>query len=410
MSVARRSSPRTSDLLPAVTADANNLGGMRAEKFLRDYWQKKPLLIRQAMPEFESPLDADELAGLACEEGIESRLIVQNEGNYQLEQGPFKAKRFSKLPERNWTLLVQDVEKHLPQFAVYLDQFDFLPHWRIDDLMISHAATGGSVGPHTDAYDVFLLQAKGRRRWSIAEHFNAEIIPGMDVKVLKEFRAEQSWDLEPGDMLYLPPNVAHEGVALDDDCMTWSIGFRAPSLRDMFLDFSEWMYQRLPDDMMYTDADLTVSESGTGQISPAAFQRMRDLLQRALNPGNSVLDDWFGQFMTEPKPWLNTEPSEDAPPADVFSARLEAGDALLRDSRARLAWSESADGTILFVNGESWRTDTELAALLELLCTQRRFTAARLDEYLQDAGITLLLRLHQAGALHFASTVEAEND
>lgn len=383
---------------------------MSAEEFLRDYWQKKPLLIHQAIPDFESPLDADELAGLACEDGIESRLIVQRDGEYQLEQGPFKAKRFSKLPERDWTLLVQDVEKHLPQFAAWLDHFSFLPHWRIDDLMISHAATGGGVGPHIDAYDVFLLQAKGRRRWSIAENFAPDIVPGMDVKVLQEFNAERSWDLEPGDMLYLPPEVAHEGVALDDDCMTWSIGFRAPSLRDMFLDFSEWMYQRLPEDVMYADADLAASESSEGKISPAAFSRMHKLLHSALHTDEQTMNSWFGQFMTEPKPWLNTDPSEDTPSEDLFRSRLKAGDVLLRDSRAQLAWSESADSHILFVNGEAWSTPLDLKDLLALLCTRRRFTAAQLDEYLQDDGIGLLLRLHGAGAIHFASTVEAEYD
>lgn len=383
---------------------------MSPEEFLRDYWQKKPLLIRQAIPDFESPLDADELAGLACEDGIESRLIVQRDGEYQLEQGPFKAKRFSRLPERDWTLLVQDVEKHLPQFAAWLDQFNFLPHWRVDDLMISHAAIGGGVGPHTDAYDVFLLQAKGRRRWSIAENYNPDIIPGMDVKVLKEFSAEQSWDLEPGDMLYLPPDIAHEGVALDDDCMTWSIGFRAPSLRDMFLDFSEWMYQQLPEDVMYTDADLTKSESGEGKISPAAFARMRKLLRNALDTDEHTMNSWFGQFMTEPKPWLITEPSEDTPSADRFRSRLASGDVLLRDSRAQLAWSESNNDVILFVNGEAWRTDTRMNGLLELLCTQRRYTSSLLDEYLGEAGVALLMRLHRAGAIHFASIANAERE
>lgn len=383
---------------------------MRAEEFLRDYWQKKPLLIRQAMPAFVSPLDADELAGLACEEGIESRLIVRRDDEYQLEQGPFKAKRFSKLPERNWTLLVQDVEKHLPQFAEYLDLFDFLPHWRIDDLMISHAATGGGVGPHTDAYDVFLLQAKGRRRWSIAEHYNPAIIPGMDVKVLEEFNAEQSWDLEPGDMLYLPPDVAHEGIALDDECMTWSIGFRAPSLRDMFLDFSEWLYQRLPEDVMYTDADLAVSESGAGKFSPQAFARMRKLMHGAMNTDNHLLDSWFGQFMTEPKPWLVTEPSEDTPSRELFGSRLKTGETLLRDSRAQLAWSATGHELVLFVNGEAWSVDASLQGLLELLCTRRCFTEVLLDEYLGVAGYALLSRLHAAGAIHFASTMEAEHD
>lgn len=307
-------------------------------------------------------------------------------------------------------MLVQDIEKHLPQFATYLDCFDFLPHWRIDDLMISHAASGGGVGPHTDAYDVFLLQAKGRRRWSIAETFKPDIIPGMDVKVLRDFEPEQEWTLEAGDMLYLPPNVAHEGVALDDDCMTWSIGFRAPSLRDMFLDFSEWLHQRLPEDTMYSDPDLATDETGRGEISPAGFARLRALMRTALDADGEILDRWFGQFMTEPKPWLECETSEDTPSPEDFHARLENGDMLLRDTRALLAWREEKDGDILFVNGKALETGAQLSALLELLCTQRQFTAAMLENDFDDKSLALLCQLHEQGVLHFASTVEVDDE
>lgn len=388
----------------------NILGDIPVDVFLRDFWQKKPLLVRRAFPDFESPLDADELAGLACEEGVESRLILQHENKYALEHGPFDATRFSKLPRENWTLLVQDVEKHLPQFAAYLDCFDFLPHWRVDDLMISHAANGGGVGPHTDAYDVFLLQAKGRRRWSIAENFKPGIVQDMDVKVLREFKPEQEWILDAGDMLYLPPNVAHEGIALDDNCMTWSIGFRAPSLRDMFLDFSEWLHQRLPEDTMYSDPDLAADESGRGEISPAGFSRMRTLMRTALNVDDGTLDSWFGQFMTEPKPWLECEPSENFPSLHAFRARLESGDALVRDTRALLAWRAGEKDDVLFVNGEALEVNTHLRELARQLCTQRRFTAAALEDCFNDNGLALLRRLHEKGVLHFASTVEVDDE
>jgi len=387
----------------------NILGTLHPADFLQNYWQKKPLLIHGAIPGFTSPLAAEELAGLACEEGVESRLVEFRNGAYLLDTGPFDAKRFSKLPKRDWTLLVQDVEKHLPELAAILDRFDFIPHWRIDDLMISYAVKGGSVGPHTDAYDVFLLQASGRRCWSIAEHYNPEIVPGMDVKVLKEFKAEQEWILEPGDMLYLPPDVAHEGVALDDECMTWSVGFRAPSLRDMFLDLSEWLYQRLPEDVMYADPDLAVTEAGRGEISAHAFTRMRALLRTAMNVDDGILDGWFGQFMTEPKPWLACETSENTPARDMFHSRLASGDALVRDTRALLAWRSSSAGTVLFVNGEAWDAGGDLEGLLELLCTQRRFSMPLLEPYLHETGLALLRRLHEHGALHFASMVETDN-
>ncbi|HEX6929043.1 MAG TPA: cupin domain-containing protein [Gammaproteobacteria bacterium] len=382
------------------------LGDIEASDFLRSYWQKKPLLIRGALPGFESPLGADELAGLACEDGIESRLIERHGDRYVLENGPFEEKRFAKLATRNWTLLVQDIEKHLPDLAGHLDLFDFIPHWRIDDLMISCAAEGGGVGPHVDAYDVFLLQAKGKRRWSIAEHFDPEIIPDMDVRVLKNFTPEQDWVLEPGDMLYLPPNVAHEGVALDGDCMTWSIGFRAPSVRDMLSDFTEWLHEKLPEDKMYADPDLAPWEAGNGKISPTAFMRMRRLLRDAMLANDLALDRWFGQFMTEPKPWLRTEASEELPDEKAFGRRFEAGDELLRDSRALLAWSPFEQGALLFVNGEAWDLPPGLEGMLESLCTDRRYTTRTFESTLDGDGVSLLHRLHREGVLHFASSVE----
>ncbi|HEX7047173.1 MAG TPA: cupin domain-containing protein [Gammaproteobacteria bacterium] len=389
--------------------DVKLLGTFDAESFLRDYWQKKPLLIRQALPAFESPIDADELAGLACEDNVESRLIEKRGDSYSVESGPFTEKRFTKLPKQEWTLLVQDVEKHLPDFAQYLDLFDFIPRWRIDDLMISVAAEGGGVGPHVDAYDVFLLQAKGRRRWRIAERFNPEIIPEMDLRVLKHFDAEQEWILEPGDMLYLPPNVAHDGVALDDDCMTWSIGFRAPSLRDMFSDFSEWLYQRLPEEKMYTDPDLAFAEARDGSISSSARTRMRDILRTAISVDDAVLDRWFGQFITEPKPWLQCEPPAATPEFEAFATRFRDGDALLRDSRALLAWSPADDGVLFFENGEARKMSRGMEDLLECVCTKRRIEFAG-PQSMNDDAIELLRELHSAGVLHFASDVETEND
>lgn len=381
------------------------LGDIGVTAFLRDYWQKKPLLIRGAIPEFEIALDAEELAGLACEDGVEARLIERHGDRYALEHGPFDAERLARLPKHEWTLLVQDVEKHLPEFATYLDRFSFLPHWRVDDLMISCAANGGGVGPHVDAYDVFLVQAKGRRQWSISEHFDPEIIPGMDVRVLKNFSAEQHWVLEPGDMLYLPPNVAHDGVALGDDCMTWSIGFRAPSLRDMFSDFSEWLHERLPEDAMYADPDLAPWETGTGKISPSAFARMRKLLRAAMSASDHDLDRWFGQFMTEPKPWLRAEPSAETPDARTFAARFNGGDELLRDSRALLAWSPTDTANVLFVNGAAWDVPAAFGEPLETLCMKRRYAHADFDGQPEDDIMALLRRLHADGVLHFASDV-----
>lgn len=199
------------------------LGGLTAREFLRDYWQRNPLLIRQAIPDFETPLSPDELAGLALEEEVESRIIAPGEqGPWQLRQGPFKEEDFSTLPEREWTLLVQAVDQFVPEVAELVEPFKFLPSWRIDDVMISYAAPGGGVGPHYDNYDVFLLQGYGRRRWKIGQRCTSEspLQDNPDIKILAEFEQTDEWVLEPGDMLYLPPQLAHDGIA-EDECMTF---------------------------------------------------------------------------------------------------------------------------------------------------------------------------------------------
>src|SRR5690606_6878661 len=233
-------------------------------------------------------------------------------------------------------------------------------------------------------------------------------IPDMDVRVLKHFDAEQEWVLEPGDMLYLPPGVAHDGVALDDACMTWSIGFRAPSQRDMLSDFAEWMLRQLPEDAMYTDPDLAPAESTDGAISLAAFARMRTLLRAAMNADDATLDNWFGQFITEPKPWLRCEELTDTSSLETFTRRFDAGDALLRDSRALLAWARTGSALLLFVNGEARPVPGGQEDLLKTLCTERRVAGEELNG--NGEALALLHELHAGGVLHFASDVEANDD
>ncbi len=218
------------------------LGNFSPEQFLQEFWQKKPCLIRQAIADFKPLLDGDDLAGLACEEMAESRLIKGSveAADWTVAHGPFSDADFSALPDENWTLLVQDVEKHYAPLQALMQQFSFIPNWRLDDLMISYAATGGSVGPHIDQYDVFLLQAEGTRRWQIAQSFEPDLLEGCPLNVLQQFTSEQEWVLEPGDMLYLPPNVAHLGIALEPG-MTWSIGSRAPSGADLLQGLGEWL-------------------------------------------------------------------------------------------------------------------------------------------------------------------------
>jgi 50S ribosomal protein L16 3-hydroxylase len=378
------------------------LGDISVKDFLATHWQKKPLLIRNAFPDFVSPLSPDEVAGLACDEDVESR-IVESGNDFRLRHGPFRENDFAALPDRDWTLLVQDVEKHLPDLAELIDRFAFIPAWRIDDLMISVAAAGGGVGPHVDAYDVFLLQANGRRRWSIAERFDPAVREGIDLKVLEHFSAEQEWILEPGDMLYLPPNVAHDGVALDDNCMTFSIGFRAPDAHGMLTDLVELVQQRLPDDSpaktMYTDPDLAANEAAGGKISPEAFRRARSMIRDMLTMDDDFIDEWFGRFVTEPKAWLQVEPDASIDAAELRD-RLRAGDSLFRDTRSQLAWREKP--STLFVDGDAWPFDAALTELVALLCTSRRLSESSLTRYLEDdATMNLLVRLYNHGSLYF---------
>lgn len=381
------------------------LGGIAADRFLAKYWQKRPLLIRNAFSDFTSPLSPDELAGLACDDGVESRLIRETAAppHWLVRHGPFSERDFAALPATHWTLLVQDVEKHLPELDALLEPFRFIPDWRIDDLMISYAPAHGSVGPHIDAYDVFLLQARGRRRWQINTTPAATaLLPDIDLKVLRDFAPEQEWVLEPGDMLYLPPGVAHHGVALDA-CMTFSIGFRAPSVREMLGDFAELIVQQIPEDLRYADPELHPEEAADGRLSSAALRQARELLRGQLQPGDAVLDHWFGRFITEPKHWLRPAPPAAPLDAGAFAARLEAGGVLFRSTQARCAWLQLPDGgATLFANGTAHDLSRAAAGLAPLLCGNREFSFAALKDYLKDRETgRLLAGLYNEGCLYF---------
>ena len=377
------------------------LGGLTPRQFLRDYWQKKPLLVRQAFPDFESPLSPDELAGLSLEDCVESRLIIEHGAQpWELRRGPFAEDSFSQLPERDWTLLVQAVDQFVPEVAELLEHFRFLPSWRIDDVMISYAAPGGGVGPHFDNYDVFLLQGHGHRRWRIGQICDSEsaLLDHPDLRILADFQQTDEWLLAPGDMLYLPPRLAHYGIA-EDDCMTYSVGFRAPSASEVLVHFTDFVAQFLPDEERYADADLQPGGEPQ-QIQADALQRLRGLLNQHLQD-DRLLMAWFGQFMTEPR-YPELLQGEDLQASQLQQA-LDEGAMLVRNPSARLAWAELGDELMLFASGQGRLLGGELRELLQLLCQAPALHADNLAPWLQqEEAHTLLLELIKQGSLEFA--------
>jgi len=377
------------------------LGGLTAREFLRDYWQKKPLLVRQAFPDFVSPIDADELAGLALEEEVESRLVLEHgERPWELRRGPFAEDAFSDLPERDWTLLVQAVDQFVPEVAELLEEFRFLPSWRIDDVMISYAAPGGSVGPHFDNYDVFLLQGDGTRNWKVGQMCNSDsaLIDHADLRILADFEQSEEWTLEPGDMLYLPPRLAHYGVA-ESECLTYSVGFRAPSAAEVLTHFTDFLGQFLPDEERYSDADAQ-PVSDPHQIQHDALDRLKALIDKHMADKDLLLT-WFGQFMTEPR-YPEQVVGEELSEQDLINY-LEQGAVLIRNPSARMAWSELNDDLMLFASGRSCPLPAKLRELLKLVCAADALHIDNLGQWLQDEdGLMLVQQLVMQGSLGFA--------
>jgi 50S ribosomal protein L16 3-hydroxylase len=298
--------------------------------------------------------------------------------------------------------LVQDVEKHLPELAWIPDRFDFIPSWRIDDLMVSYAAPGGTVGPHVDQYDVFLLQGLGRRRWQIdpdGRRYNQR--SGTELKLIENLNPTAEWTLAPGDMLYLPPGIAHYGVALDA-CMTYSIGFRAPSHQEMLADFLGVLAEQAGPDRRYADPDLQPA-AAPGKIDSATLAQVRTTLRNYLQPEDDEIDRWFARFITEPKPGLEDEPPEQPLGGDDLKAMIANGSSIRRSATARFAWLPAAGGGAeLFVAGTRYSLDDP--GLAALLCRHRALSPQLLRRYLECKDtIQLLTQLYNAGHITFDS-------
>ncbi len=472
--------------------------GIDTETFLRDYWQKRPLLMRGALTEYDFPLEPEELAGLACEEEIESRLVIGHDRykrvfdlvkdfgtsespkstrsstthwcpgrpgqpafrhniasslrlhtglpydwtprsdaplgsplapsarrvsrvasrlpgttrlrfalhggqrRWELHHGPFDESRFSELPESRWTLLVQDVDKYLPEVARLLEPFRFIPSWRFDDVMISYAVPGGSVGPHIDTYDVFLVQGMGRRRWQIQPHPTRDaLIPDLPVRILSEFEPEQEWVVEPGDVLYLPPGVAHWGIA-EEACMSWSVGLRAPSHQEMLDSFTNFLLERMPEAEHYRDPPLPPAKQPAripADVVPHTFNELDRWLQ-----DERLRQRWFGSFVTEVKAHLAIEPPAEPLSKGEILHHLRQGGLLKRHPFSHFAWMETGAGEcLLFACGDIYETSGLSPDLLETLCSADAIDEEALTPCIDDDSfLNTLTELVNLGYLELA--------
>ncbi|WP_321276520.1 cupin domain-containing protein [Thiomicrorhabdus indica] len=365
--------------------------------FLNEYWQKKPILLRNALPDFEAPITAEELAGLSLEEEVESRMVIQHgEQDYELKRGPFEESIYGELPDENWTLLVQGCDRLLPEVADILNDFDFLPRWRIDDIMISYATQGGNVGPHFDHYDVFLLQAAGQRNWQITakDCLESNYIQGVDLRLMKTFEVEESFVLNPGDILYLPPKVGHHGIALDNECITFSVGYRSYRGQELWDSLGDHLSEHALFKELYFDPKMS-EHLNPGEVSIDSAMQAKQLLEKKLQDPK-LLQSWFARFATQldqgaaqqfPEPLTEDE----TPELSEFVTALHSEYGLIKDTVCRFAYTDIGGHTQLYINGAIWETFDAPDVFLQMLANHNFFTQDMILAELDKPGVSELL-------------------
>lgn len=364
------------------------LGGLSPSAFLQRYWQKQPLLVRGALPDFCGLLDRRQLFELARREDCESRLVVRT-GGWTVEHGPLSARRLRSLPARGWTLLVQGVERLVPAARQLLAQFCFLPHARLDDLMVSFAPPGGGVGPHYDSYDVFLLQGPGRRRWRVGRQADLALVENAPLKILRRFRPQGEAVLEAGDLLYLPPDIAHDGVA-ETDCFTYSIGFRAPRYDELKREFLAFLEESVHLEGIYQDPELRQARHPS-LISEAMIRRVEARLAE-IRWNRATVAEFLGRYLTEPKMAVRFDPPAAEGGSGAFGRALAARGARLAPGTLMLM-----RGKRVYVNGEGFDVPADAGPALLTLADSRSLSArqARSSAALR----TLLHRWYRDGYL-----------
>jgi 50S ribosomal protein L16 3-hydroxylase len=367
----------------------NPLGTYNIDRFLRDCWQKKPLVLRGIAPGLADALRRDDLIDLACRDDAESRLIIGSGRRWEVRHGPFRKRDFAGLPARRWTLLVNGVDTLVPAARQLQNDFGFIPFARQDDVMVSYAAPGGGVGPHFDSYDVFLLQGAGTRRWQISNQRDLSLLDDAPLKILSRFRAQQDWRMQSGDLLYLPPHHAHHGVAIGE-CLTWSIGMRAPTQREVASEFLDYLQDRLQDSEVYRDPGLK-PQAHRAEIGPQMQKALRRMVER-IRWGDTDIDRCIGQMLSEPRQNVVFSP-EPAINTRVFSDELvERG--LQLDLKTRLLF----DRKLFFINGEAVSIAASDTKLFRQLADERALAAG---QGISHKARVLLQCWHEAGYVHF---------
>ncbi len=386
-----------------------NFNPISKQEFLGDYWQKKPFVFRNAMTNFNQPLSADEIAGLSMEDEVESKLVTHEPEStlqWKLKKGPFTESDLTSLPDSHWTLLIQGVDRFIPEVNALLDNFDFLPQWRVDDVMISVAGIHGGVGPHFDNYDVFLYQANGQRKWCLTTKgcHEANAIEGLDLRIMKEFEAEVEVTLEAGDMLYIPPHVGHRGQSLTKNSISYSFGYRSYQAQELWDSFGDYMSENNLLNKLYTDPNWN-QQNFPGNVSDDACQQAKDLLLQSLDDDNNIRL-WFSRFATQldsQASALVAEPLEEPEAGSLsdFFDKLEVSGGLTRDINSRIAFCEHGQGLNLFVNGYAFNVGEATQEFIKLIASRRSLAIEAISPYLTDkANQALLYDLYINQTLH----------
>lgn len=379
------------------------LGKHSQQEFLSKFWQKKPLLMKGALSPFPDLISPDEVAGLSCDPRIESRLIMEKGGKtpWELRRGPFKPSLFSKLPKTHWTILVNGVDRFVPSVNAFLDNFSFIPFWRIDDVMISVAYDKGNVGAHVDNYDVFLVQAHGTREWLIEDRavLEDDFVAGLPIRLLRKFKPTHRWLLEPGDILYLPPRFPHHGIARGDKCMTISVGFRAPSIHEIINGIVTETLASTDESLRYSDPELR--SQAPGEIAPGAIQKLKGLITEQV-ASDARIESWLGRYVTESYCDVSLNEREKAPSATAIRSAIKRGGTIVRAEGARCAYVRSSKkGAIRFyANGERQDLTGTAAALACEIADRVTLPSEIALPLLKDrAAMTLLCDLIRRGLI-----------